>query len=402
MLKGKTVLLVITGSIAAYKCADLVRRLKEQGAAVRCVMTSGAERFITPLLMASLSQQEVYTDLWSLKDETEMGHIRLSREADVVLVAPASAHTMARLAQGLCDDLASTVLMATDKPVILAPAMNPMMWLNPATQENVRLLQSRGIGIIGPGKGDMACGEQGDGRMAEVGEIVDYLDVWFSFRDALKGKRAVVTSGPTYEPIDPVRFIGNFSSGKQGHAIASALAMAGAGVTLVTGPSHEPVPAGVTSRCVMTAAEMLEATLDSLPADIVVCAAAVADWRPETAAKDKIKKGQGKPVISLVENRDILKTISQMSKGRPKLVIGFAAETADVKAYARKKLASKKCDWIVANDVAPDSGTFGGDFNTVHLLKTKGGKISETSWPRMTKQDVATKLVAEIVAALGK
>lgn len=399
-LKNRSILLIITGSIASYKCADLVRRLKEDGAKVRCVMTKSATEFITPLLMSSLSQEQAYTDLWSLKDEAEMGHIRLSREADVVLVAPASAHTLAKMAQGLCDDLASAVLMATDKPVIAAPAMNPMMWANAALHANVALLQSRGIDILTPGKGTMACGETGEGRMMEVADIIAHLKNHFRFREALKGKRAVVTAGPTYEAIDPVRFIGNFSSGKQGYAIAKALAMAGADTTLVTGPCHETPPAGVRVERIMSADDMLRATMNALPADIVVCAAAVADWKPETAAKDKIKKTGGKPQISLVENKDILKTVAGLGKNRPELVIGFAAETANLKAYASKKLAEKKCDWILANDVSPETGTFGGDFNTVHLLRSVRGKTTETSWPKMSKQDVALKLVEEIVKAV--
>ena len=401
-LKNKSVLLIITGSVAAYKCADLVRRLKERDAKVRCVMTPAAEKFITPLLMASLSENQVYTDLWSLKDETEMGHIRLSREADVILVAPASANIMAKLAHGLCDDLASTVLMATDKPVIVVPAMNYMMWQNAATQENAAILHRRGIDILGPASGEMACGETGDGRMVEVLEIVDYLDTWFQLTESLKGKRAIVTSGPTYEPIDPVRFIGNFSSGKQGHAIARALARAGAETTLITGPSHEIPPANVSVRHVMTADEMLEATLNAFPADIMVCAAAVADWKPEIAAREKIKKDQGQPKIKLVENKDILKTISQMSGKRPKLVIGFAAETSHVRDYARRKLMEKKCDWIVANDVSAGTGTFGGAFNAVHLLKANGTKVTEDSWPKMTKQAVASKLVSEIANTFNR
>jgi phosphopantothenoylcysteine decarboxylase/phosphopantothenate--cysteine ligase len=402
-LKNKSILLIITGSVAAYKCADLVRRLREQGATVRCVMTPAAEKFITPLLMASLSENQVYTDLWSLKDETEMGHIRLSREADIVVVAPASANIMAQLAQGLCDDLASTILMATDKPVVVVPAMNQMMWQNRATQKNAAVLRRRGIDILGPAHGDMACGETGDGRMVEVSEIIDYLEAWFQRTNALKGKRAIVTSGPTYEPIDPVRFIGNFSSGKQGYAIARALATAGAETTLITGPSHEIPPPNVDVIHVMTADEMLAATLDALPADIAICAAAVADWRPESSAKEKLKKGKGRPTITLVENKDILKTISHMSgKQRPKLVIGFAAETSNVEDYARKKLLEKKCDWIVANNVSAEAGTFGGTFNTVHLFKAHDKKITGDAWPKMTKHDVAFKLVSEIIDAFSK
>lgn len=390
----------MTGSIAAYKCADLVRRLRENGAQVRCVMTKSAQQFVTPLLMASLSQNEVYTDLWSLKDEAEMGHIRLSREADVILVAPASANMISKLAHGACDDLASTVLMATDKPVILAPAMNPMMWSNAATQDNVAILQQRGIKILQPTVGDMACNEKGTGRMVEVADILHYLDTLFQLHAALKGKRAIVTSGPTYEAIDPVRFIGNHSSGKQGYAIAEALAQAGAETTLISGPCHETPPAGVRIVRVTSADEMLDATMNALPADIVVCAAAVADWRPENVAENKIKKGKDKPQITLVENRDILRTIAGLTKKRPKLVIGFAAETTNIKAHAGRKLTDKKCDWIVANDVSAGTGTFGGDFNTVHLLQAGKGGVSETSWPKMTKRDIAARLVQEIVATL--
>ncbi len=399
-LNNKSILLIITGSVAAYKCADLVRRLRERGATVRCVMTGAAQKFITPLLMASLSQQEVYTDLWSLKDETEMGHIRLSREADVVLVAPASANTLAKLAHGTCDDLASTVLMATDKPVMVAPAMNPMMWENLATQHNIALLRLRGIEVLAPAAGIMACGESGKGRMIEVPDILDRLAAHFSHARALEGFRAVVTAGPTYEAIDPVRFIGNFSSGKQGYAIAYALASAGAEVTLVSGPSYEDTPPGVTTIRVTSADEMLKAVMQTMPADIAVCVAAVADWKPAKPAKDKIKKGKGAPEVSLVENVDILKTISNAGKKRPKLVIGFAAETADLKAHAEKKLASKNCDWILANDVGPGTGVFGGDFNTVNLVQRTPKKTRITPWPKMTKDDVAAKLVEEIISAL--
>ncbi|MFH1157911.1 MAG: bifunctional phosphopantothenoylcysteine decarboxylase/phosphopantothenate--cysteine ligase CoaBC [Pseudomonadota bacterium] len=405
-LKGKNILLIVTGSIAAYKCADIVRRAQEKGADVRCVMTKSAQQFVTPLLMASLSRHEVHTDMWSLKDETGMGHIRLSREADLILVAPASANIIAKLAHGICDDLASTVLVAADKPVVVAPAMNPAMWLNPATQANVNILRQRGIGVLMPVRGDVACGEAGIGRMMDVADILDALEAKFRFQKSLSGRRAVVTAGPTYEALDPVRFIGNFSSGKQGYAIAGALAGAGAETILVTGPSHEIPPAGVRVVRVVSAEEMLAATMAALaatmaalPADIVVCAAAVADWRPETAARDKIKKTGGKPQITLVENRDILKTVATLpGKRRPKLVIGFAAETKNLKEAARKKLQEKKCDWILANDVSPETGAFGGNFNTVRLLRAQ----KETSWPRMSKQDVAARLVEEIVGEMKK
>lgn len=398
-LKDKNILLIITGSISAYKCADLIRRLQEKGAEVKCVMTKSAQQFVTPLLMASLSRNNVYTDMWSLTDKIKIGHIRLSREADMILVAPASANILAKFAHGICDDFASSILVAADKSVIVAPAMNSAMWLNPATQSNVNILQQRGVSFLIPVTGDMACGEVGTGRMMEVSDIVNALESRVQFQKALSGKRAVVTSGPTYEAIDPVRFIGNFSSGKQGYAIAEALAMAGAETTLVTGPCHEIPPSGVRVVRVMSAEEMLDATMSALPADIVVCAAAVADWRPEKVAEDKIKKTGGKPQITLVENKDILKTIATTSgKRRPELVIGFAAETENLKAAARKKLMEKKCDWILANDVSIETGTFGGDFNTVCLIRAE----KETLWPKMSKQEVATKLVEEITKKLKK
>lgn len=398
-LKDKNILLIITGSIAAYKCADLIRCLQEKGAEVRCVMTKSAQQFITPLLMTNLSRNNVYTDMWSLNDDTGIGHIRLSREADLILVAPATANILAKLAHGICDDLASTILVAADKSVIVAPAMNPAMWRNQATLSNVNILQQRGVSFLNPAAGDTACGESGTGRMMEVLDIVNALEVRVQFQKTLCGKHAVVTSGPTYEAIDPVRFIGNFSSGKQGYAIAGALAMAGAETTLVTGPCHEIPPSGVRVVRVMSASAMLDATMSALPADIVVCAAAVADWRPEKEAEDKIKKTGGKPQITLVENKDILKTVATLSeKHRPELVIGFAAETTNLEAAARKKLLEKKCDWILANDVSPETGTFGGDFNTVCLLRDE----NETHWQKISKQEVATKLVEEITKKLKK
>ena len=396
-LKNKNILLIITGSIAAYKCADIVRNLQEKGAEVRCVMTKSAQKFITPLLMAGLSRHEVYTDMWSIRDETDMGHIRLSREADLIIVAPASANILAKLAHGICDDLVSTILVAANKPVIVAPAMNPAMWLNPVTQSNVNILQQRGIGFLMPAAGDTACGEVGIGRMMEVSDILDNLEAQFQFQKVLCGKRAVVTSGPTYEALDPVRFIGNFSSGKQGYAIAGVLAAAGAETTLITGPCQEVPPSGVHVVRVMSAEEMLTATISALPSDIVVCAAAVADWRPEKVTGEKIKKTGGKAQITLVENKDILKTVSMLSgKSRPELVIGFAAETENLEAAARKKLLEKKCDWILANDVNSETGTFGGDFNTVHFICAE----KEILWPKMSKKAVAAKLVEEIVKKL--
>jgi len=399
-LKKKSILLIITGSISAYKSADIIRRLREKDITVKSVMTKSAEEFITPLLIASLSEQPTYTDMWSLKDETEIGHIKLSREADLILVAPASANIIGKLANGLCDNLASTILMATDKPIMVAPAMNPVMWSNPATQDNISTLKSRGIEILEPESGLMACGETGVGRLMKVDNIVKGVEEFFFLKNSLKDKKILITAGPTYEAIDPVRFIGNFSSGKQGYAIAKAVAMAGANTTLITGPTYETPPNGVLLKKVTSADEMLDATLNSLPADIVICAAAVADWKPENIAKDKIKKGKEKPQLSFVENPDILKTISQLKENRPELVIGFAAETRDIKNNAKKKLSKKRCDWILANDVSLKTQTLGGDFNQIEFLQKKNNKITETSWSKMSKDDVALKLVNEIIKTI--
>ncbi|WP_145750948.1 bifunctional phosphopantothenoylcysteine decarboxylase/phosphopantothenate--cysteine ligase CoaBC [Nitrospirillum amazonense] len=402
VLEGKRLLLVISGGIAAYKCLELIRRLKERGVRVRAVLTEGAQQFVTPLSVAALSEEKVYTDLFSLTDESEMGHIRLSREADLVVVAPASADILARMAAGMANDLATTALLATDKPVMVVPAMNVMMWTNPATQANVRTLEGRGIRRLGPAAGDMACGEVGSGRMVEPMEIVAGIAAFFAERSVpkpLAGRRAVVTSGPTHEPIDPVRYIANRSSGKQGHAVAAALAALGADVTLVSGPVTLADPPGVRVVRVETAAEMLAASQSALPADIAVCAAAVADWRVAAAAGDKVKKGpDGPPTLTLAENPDILATLSQAGPARPRLVVGFAAETRDVLAYAAAKLAKKGCDWIVANDVATGTGTFGGDDNQVHLLRQ--GAQPETPlieiWPRLSKTEVAARLAQAI------
>ncbi|WP_374442669.1 bifunctional phosphopantothenoylcysteine decarboxylase/phosphopantothenate--cysteine ligase CoaBC [Stella sp.] len=394
MLAGKRILLVIAGGIAAYKSLDLIRRLRERGAGVRCILTRAGAQFVTPLAVASLSEDRVYEDLFSLTDESEMGHIRLSREADLVVVAPATADLLGKMAAGLADDLASTALLATDKPVLVAPTMNVMMWAHPAVQANMALLQARGVRRIGPGSGELACGEVGSGRMAEPLEIVAAIEALFAGPRPLAGRRAIVTSGPTREPIDPVRYIANRSSGKQGHAVAAALAAAGADTVLVSGPTAEPDPAGVSLVRVETAREMLEACRAALPADILVCAAAVVDWRPGEAATSKLKKDGGTPpALHLVENPDILATLAA-GPGRPALVVGFAAETDDVVAYARAKRVKKNCDWIVANDVSPATGTFGGDHNTVHLVAAD--RVED--WPRMTKREVAERLTRRVAA----
>ncbi|WP_292903686.1 bifunctional phosphopantothenoylcysteine decarboxylase/phosphopantothenate--cysteine ligase CoaBC [Niveispirillum sp.] len=395
-LAGRRVLLIVAGGIAAFKTPDLVRRLRERGASVRVVLTDGGAKFTTPLTLQAVSEDTVYQDLWSLTDESAMGHIQLSRSADVVLVAPATANILARMAHGLADDLATTVLLATDKPVLVAPAMNVRMYEHPATQANLALLAARGVGIIGPDEGAMACGEYGPGRMAEPLAITDHLAGWFAARQApkpLAGRHALVTSGPTHEPIDPVRYIANRSSGKQGHAVAAALAALGARVTLVSGPVRLSDPPGVTAVAVETAAEMLAACRTALPADIFVAAAAVADWRVEAAGQKLKKDGGGPPILSLTENPDILATLSAAGPDRPALVVGFAAETNDVVTYARAKRQRKGCDWIVANDVSPASGTFGGDRNSVHVIRADG---TEEAWENLAKTEVASRLAAAI------
>lgn len=400
MLEGKRILLVISGGIAAYRALELIRALKEKRAEVRCVMTHGAQQFVTPLAAASLSGDRVFTELFSLTDEAEMGHIRLSREADLVVVAPATADLMAKMATGRADDLASTVLLATDKPVMICPAMNTMMWENPATQRNVAQLAADGVVMLGPDAGDLACGEVGRGRMSQPQAIVAAIERFLSEAEdrPLAGRHALVTSGPTHEPIDPVRYIANRSSGKQGHAIAAACARLGARVTLVSGPVSLPDPAGVDVVRVETARQMLEACERALPADVAVCAAAVADWRVATEAAAKLKKQEGRlPTLSFAENPDILATLAARNDRRPRLVIGFAAETGDVVAYARAKLTKKDCDWIVANDVSEGTGTFGGDDNTVHLVGADGVE----DWPRMTKQEVAATLARRIAGHLA-
>ena len=395
MWNDRRVLLIIGGGIAAYKCLELIRRGRERGLAFRCVLTAAASQFVTPLSVASLSGEKVYDQLFSLTDEAEMGHIRLSREADLVVVAPATADLMAKMAAGLADDLASTLLLASDKPVLIAPAMNPQMWSHPATRRNLARLIGDGVRIVGPNPGDMACGEFGSGRMAEPHEILAAIG---SLLDAgerpLRGRRALVTSGPTREPLDPVRYLSNHSSGRQGHAIARALAEAGAAVTLVSGPVQEPDPPGVTVVRVETATEMLAAAEAALPVDIAVCAAAVADWRPAVAPDAKIKKRDGAPppVIELVENPDILRTLSAGER-RPGLVIGFAAETGDLEAKARAKLARKGCDWILANDVSPGTSVFGGARNQVLLLTGEG---AAEAWPELDKLALARRLADRV------
>lgn len=393
-----SILLIISGSIAAYKSLDLIRRLQEADVEVRCILTQGGAQFITPLSVASLSGNPVYTELFSLKDEAEMGHIRLSREADLIVVAPASADLIAKMAQGNCDDLASAVLLASNKKILLAPAMNTQMWQNKATQRNLAQVKEDGAIIIEPGAGLLACGETGAGRMAEVDAILGAILAQLR-NGPLSGMRALVTSGPTYEAIDPVRFIGNHSSGKQGHAIASALARAGADVTLVSGPTALPDPKNVKTLHVTSAEDMLSACEAALPADIAVCAAAVADWKPSVAAARKLKKARDgeAPELRLIENPDILAHIAQHPQNRPSLVIGFAAETDNVLQNATEKRKRKACDWMLANDVS-DGKAFHVTENTVTLVSAKGSE----AWPHMSKDAIAEKLVQHIIATRNK
>ncbi len=400
MLDGKRILLIVSGGIAAYKALDLVRELRRAGAAVRAILTPAGAKFVTPLSLAALTGDKVYSDLFSLTDESEMGHIRLSREADLVLVAPATANILARMAQGLADDLATTALLATDKPVLVAPAMNVRMWEHPATRANIDLLRARGVGIIAPGTGEMACGEEGEGRLAETNDIVAAVTVFFAANAPLSGRSALVTSGPTFEPIDPVRFIGNRSSGRQGHAIATTLARLGARTVLVSGPVALADPAGVRVIHTETAAQMRAAVLENLPTDVAVMAAAVSDWRVRDAATQKLKKQKdaAPPALELTENPDILAEVAAQANTRPRLVVGFAAETENVIANATAKRAAKGCDWIVANDVSAETGVFGGAENTVHLIRQDGA--AET-WPRMSKDAVAERLAAAIAAHLA-
>ena len=398
MLAGKRILLIVAGGIAAYKALDLIRRLRERGAAVTPVLTRAAEEFVTPLSVSALAGEKVYRALFDLTDEAEMGHIQLSRSADLIVVAPATADLMAKMAAGLADDLASTLLLATDTPVLLAPAMNVRMWEHPATRRNAARLQADGIRMVGPNPGEMACGEFGPGRMAEPMEIVAATAAALG-AGPLAGRHVLVTSGPTQEPIDPVRYIANRSSGAQGTALAAALRDLGARVTFVTGPAAVPPPAGVQVVRVETAAEMLAAVEAALPAEAAVFAAAVADWRVANAAGSKLKKdGSGRPpALEFAENPDILARIAGRTEGRPKLVVGFAAETDEVLAHATAKRLRKGCDWIVANDVSPASGIMGGAENAVTLISAEGAE----SWPRMAKAEVARRLAERIAAALA-
>jgi phosphopantothenoylcysteine decarboxylase/phosphopantothenate--cysteine ligase len=398
----RRVLLIIGGGIAAYKSLDLIRRLKERGLAVRCVLTRAAQQFVTPLAAGALSGERVFTDLFDPTTEFDVGHIRLAREADLIVVAPATADLLAKMAGGHADDLASTVLLATDRPVLVAPAMNPRMWGHPATRRNLARLAGDGVAVVGPNAGEMAeAGEAGIGRMAEPLEIAAAALPLLGKDDRdkpLAGRRMIVTSGPTHEPIDPVRYIANRSSGKQGHAIAAAAAAAGADVTLVSGPVNLPDPLGVNTIKIETAQEMFAAVSAALPADVAVFAAAVADWRVDRTNANKIKKqAGGSPTLGLVENPDILSAVAHDANIRPRLVIGFAAETERIIEHAKAKLARKGCDWIVANDVSASSGVMGGDRNTVHLVTAQGVE----SWPPQSKEQVAHALVTRIADALA-
>jgi phosphopantothenoylcysteine decarboxylase / phosphopantothenate---cysteine ligase len=397
-LSTRRVLLIVSGGIAAYKALELIRLLRGRGCGVTCVLTEAGAQFVTPLSLQALSESKVYTDLFSLTDESEMGHIQLSRSADLVVVAPASADILAKMAAGLAGDLASTLLLATDKPVLVAPAMNVRMWQHAATVANMAVLAARGIHVVGPDEGAMACNEYGPGRLAEPPAILAAIEALLSPEQPLAGRHVLITSGPTHEPIDPVRYIANRSSGRQGHAIAAAVAALGARVTLVSGPVAVADPAGVAVHHVESAQQMLDACQAALPADVAIFAAAVADWRVAGAATGKIKKqpGAAPPALDLVPNPDILATIAQASPRRPRLVIGFAAETDDVLANAQAKRGRKNADWIVANDVSPATGIMGGEENTVHLITADGVE----DWPRLAKQEVARRLAARIAAAM--
>ncbi len=398
-MQGKRILLIVGGGIAAYKSLDLVRRLKERGASVRAILTKGGAEFVTPLSLAVLCEEKVFTHLFDLKDEAEIGHIRLSREADLIVVAPATADLIAKMAHGLAEDLASTVLLASDKKVLVAPAMNVRMWLNPATRRNVATLRADGMVFAGPDEGEMACGECGPGRMAEPPAILDAIASLLgdTALGPLAGRRVLITSGPTHEPIDPVRYLANRSSGKQGHALARAAAALGAEVTLVSGPVTLPDPDGVRMVKVETAHEMLAAVLAALPADIAICAAAVADWRVADEAPQKLKKlKQSEPSLKLAQNPDILATVAKPGPKRPRLVIGFAAETENLIDNATAKRHAKGADWIVANDVWPGTGAMGGDQTEVHLITGQGVE----DWPSLSKDDMARRLLARAAEAL--
>ncbi len=396
-LAGRRVLLVIGGGIAAYKVLELIRLLRGAGATVAPVLTRAGAQFVTPLSVAALAGERLHSELFDLTSEAEMGHIQLSRAADLVVVAPCTADLMAKMAGGHADDLATTLLMATDKRVLIAPAMNVRMWEHPATRRNLACLQADGVAVVGPDEGDMACGEFGPGRMAEPGAILAAIEAALG-AGPLAGRHVIVTSGPTQEPIDPVRYIANRSSGAQGAALAAALRDLGARVSLVTGPAAVPPPAGVDVVRVETAAEMLEAVRGRLPADAAVFAAAVADWRVAQASGQKIKKGpDGPPVLRMAENPDILATVARMGEGRPRLVVGFAAETDAVQQNAAAKRLRKGCDWIVANDVSAGTGIMGGTENAVTLITDAGVEV----WPRAAKAAVARQLAARIAAHLA-
>jgi phosphopantothenoylcysteine decarboxylase / phosphopantothenate---cysteine ligase len=393
----KRILLIIGGGIAGYKSLDLIRRLQDRGASVRCILTAAAQHFVTPLAAGALAGERAYTDLFDPQSEFDVGHIRMARDTDLIIIAPATADLIAKMASGHADDLATAVLLATDKPVLIAPAMNPLMWAAKATQRNLAQLRADGIHLIGPNTGEMAeRGEAGVGRMAEPLEIAAAADAMLRGAGSLGGLRMLVTSGPTSEPLDPVRVLANRSSGKQGHAIATAAAAAGAEVVLISGPVNLPDPPGVAVVHIETARQMLAAVEKALPADIAVFAAAVADWRPQQASQSKIKKHGRPPTIELVENPDILSTVAHRKSGRPPLVIGFAAETDNVIANAKAKLKKKACDWILANDVSPETGIMGGDSNTIHLVTVDGVE----SWPPQSKEEVARALVARIADTL--
>ena len=397
MLTGKRILLIIGGGISAYKSLDLIRKLRERGATVTPVLTGAATEFVTPLSVAALSGSKIYGELFDLTDEAEMGHIQLSRSADLIVVAPATADLMAKMAHGLANDLASTLLLATDTPVLVAPAMNVRMWDHAATQRNIATLADDGVAFAGPNEGDMACGEFGPGRMAEPLEIVAAVEAKL-LDGPLKGKRVLITSGPTHEPIDPVRYIANRSSGAQGTALANALSALGADVVFVAGPADVAPPSGVEVIAVQTAQQMLEAVQTALPADVAIFAAAVADWRVEGASDRKLKKTKdGLPTLTFAENPDILAHVSQLKTGRPALVVGFAAETNDVEANATAKLKRKGCDWIVANDVSPETCIIGGSENDFAIISQAG--VDE--WPRMSKEMVSRKLAQRIAEAIA-
>lgn len=401
-LAGRRVVLIVSGGIAAYKSLDLVRRLKDRGTRVACVLTGGGAKFVTPLSLAALSGQPVHEDLFSAEGDAPMAHIRLSRESELVVVAPASANLLARMASGLADDLASAVLLATNAPVLAAPAMNTRMWAHPATQRNIATLRRDGIAIVEPAEGDLACGETGPGRMVEPGVLLAAIAERLSPAEpSLSGLRALVTSGPTREAIDPVRYLANRSSGKQGHAVASALARRGAAVMLVSGPTAEPDPPGVTVRRAQSAREMLAACEAALPVDVAVCAAAVSDWRAAHSATAKLKKADGRRRLDLVENPDILAGLGRPGPARPRLVVGFAAETepdaARLIALARDKRSRKGCDWVLANDVSAATGILGGDRTTVHLVT----ETDAESWPTQTKAAAAERLADRVAGALA-